>query len=403
MNDWAEIRRLSVAEGLSQRAIAGRLSLSRVTVARALASPTPPTYSRAATSSKFDEVAWTVRALLEDTPSMPASVLAERVGWEGSPSWFRKQVSKVRPETGPVDPADRLNYEPGDQTQCDLWFPPVSIPLGYGQTGSPPVLVMVSSFARYAAGIMLPTRTTGDLLAGMWNIIHSGFEAVPRRLLWDNEAGIGRRGTLAEGVTGFQGTLATKIVQLKPRDPESKGIVERMNGFLETSFLPGRSFESPEDFNTQMSDWLTTANQRVHARLKARPVDLFAKDRAAMLALPPVAPMVGHRFETRLGRDYYVRMTSNDYSVNPAFIGRMVTVSASLGQVMVKHGDNRITSHDRVWARGATITDPAHVEHARKLRHQFQQPRPVTPPVMVRNLADYDRLYGVDFVGERAS
>jgi hypothetical protein len=56
-----------------------------------------------------------------------------------------------------------------------------------------------------------------------------------------------------------------------------------------------------------------------------------------------------------------------------------------------------------VWAKGATITDPAHVEHARKLRHQFQQPRPVTPPVMVRNLADYDRLYGVDFVGERAS
>ena len=47
---------------------------------------------------------------------MPASVLAERVGWEGSPSWFRKQVSKVRPETGPVDPADRLNYEPGDWT-----------------------------------------------------------------------------------------------------------------------------------------------------------------------------------------------------------------------------------------------------------------------------------------------
>ena len=185
MNDWAEIRRLSVAEGLSQRAIAGRLSLSRVTVARALTSPTPPTYSRVATSSQFDEVADSVRALLEDTPSMPASVLAERVGWEGSPSWFRKQVSRVRPETILVDPADRLNYEPGDQTQCDLWFPPVNIPLGYGQTGSPPVSVMVSSFARYAAGIMVPTRTTGDLLAGMWTIIHSGFEAVPRRLLWD--------------------------------------------------------------------------------------------------------------------------------------------------------------------------------------------------------------------------
>ena len=122
-----------------------------------------------------------------------------------------------------------------------------------------------------------------------------------------------------------------------------------------------------------------------------------------MLALPPVAPVVGHRFETRLGRDYCVRMASNDYSVNPAFIGRMVTVSADLGRVTMKHGDGLIAWHDRVWAKGATITDPAHVEHARTLRLQFQQPRPVTPPVMVRNLADYDRPYGVDFVGERAS
>jgi hypothetical protein len=34
-------------------------------------------------------------------------------------------------------------------------------------------------------------------------------------------------------------------VQLKPFDPESKGIVERANGYLETSFLPGRQFGSP--------------------------------------------------------------------------------------------------------------------------------------------------------------
>jgi len=174
MNYWAEIRRRSVAESLSLRAIAGRLSLSRVTVARALASPTPPTYSRVATSSKFDEVA--TRAGFAGGHPFEARLRSGRAG--------RLEGNAIL-----VGPAGRLNYEPGDQTQCDLWFPPVIIPLGYGQTGSPPVLVMVSSLARYAAGIMVPTRTTGDLLAGMWNIIHSGFEAVPRRLLWDNEAG----------------------------------------------------------------------------------------------------------------------------------------------------------------------------------------------------------------------
>ena len=39
---------------------------------------------------------------------------------------------------------------------------------------------------------------------------------------------------------------------LPPREPEHKGIVERNNDYLETSFLPGRSFASPTDFNVQL-------------------------------------------------------------------------------------------------------------------------------------------------------
>lgn len=58
----------------------------------------------------------------------------------------------------------------------------------------------------------------------------------------------------------FAGSLATKIVLLRPRDPESKGIAERRNGFFETSFMPGRTFSSPADFNDQFTEWLATAN-----------------------------------------------------------------------------------------------------------------------------------------------
>lgn len=54
MEDWAEIRRLSVAEGLSGRCIARRLGVSRVTVARALAQDRPPKYDRARRPSIVD-------------------------------------------------------------------------------------------------------------------------------------------------------------------------------------------------------------------------------------------------------------------------------------------------------------------------------------------------------------
>jgi hypothetical protein len=45
---------------------------------------------------------------------------------------------------------------------------------------------------------------------------------------------------LTEPVTALVGTLGSRLVQLKPYDPESNGIVERANRYLETSFLPGR-------------------------------------------------------------------------------------------------------------------------------------------------------------------
>ncbi|SDY94049.1 hypothetical protein SAMN05661080_05091 [Modestobacter sp. DSM 44400] len=85
---------------------------------------------------------------------------------------------------------------------------------------------------------------------------------------------------------GFAGTLATRIRLTPPRDPESKDVVERTNGFLETSFLPGRTFTGPEDFNTQLTGWLPIANDRLVRATGARPREALAVDLAAMTALP---------------------------------------------------------------------------------------------------------------------
>ena len=89
-------------------------------------------------------------------------------------------------------------------------------------------------------------------------------------------------------------------------------MVERANQFLETSFLPGRTFTAPEDFNTQLTDWLTRADTRTVRSLRARPVDLLGPDTAATLPLPTVAPALGWSWQGRLGRDYYVRLSGND-------------------------------------------------------------------------------------------
>lgn len=395
LEDWALIRRLA-AEGVPKTRIAERLGISRNTVARAVASTEPPAYERAPTvSTSFTPFEKRVRELLVEFPDMPATVLAERVGWSGSPSWFRENVARLRPEQRRLDPADRLVWAPGDAAQCDLWFPPKRIPLEDGTTALLPVLVIVAAYSRFTCGAMLPSRQTPDLLLGSWSLIE-GFGRVPRRLIWDNEGGIGRRGRLAAGVAEFCGTLATRIHQLKPRDPESKGIVERRNGFFETSFMPGRSFESPADFNAQFADWLERANARQVRTLKARPIDLVDADREAMLALPPIPPTIGWANQIRLGRDYYVRVDSNDYSVDPAAIGRQVTVAADLQRVRVRLDGRVVADHARVWARHMTVTDPAHVTVAQQLREEFAHPRTREDNPLARDLADYDRAFGLD-------
>lgn len=400
MEDWAEIRRLHRSEKLSQAAIAERLSLSRNTVAKAVHAEEPPRYvRRPSTTSAWAQIELAVRVLLGQFPTMPATVLAERVGWTGGHSWFAENVARIRPEYAPADPCDRLVHLPGEQVQCDLWFPGHLVPDHAGVLRSFPVLVMVAAYSRFIAAMMIPSRITGDLLAGMWQLISDGIGAVPRTLLWDNESGIGQRGRLADGVAGFCGVMGTRLIQTRPYDPESKGVVERANGYLETSFLPGRVFASPADFNAQLWAWLASiANRRTHATTGLVPADALAADRVAMAALPPVAPSTGTTATTRLGRDYYVNCGGNAYSVHPEVIGRMITVTTSLDRVIARCGDRLVADHHRLWGTAGLVTDPGHLAAAAVLREQFRT-RPAAGAhlqveVEVADLSAYDALFG---------
>ena len=404
MEDWAEIRRLHRSVGLSQAEVARRLGISRNTVARALRSTVRPAYQRRPRGSVADAFEPQIRALLSSYPTMPATVIAQRIGWPHSISPLKVKLQRIRPEYRGIDPADRLIFAPGQTAQMDLWFPAPRIPVGAGQQRVLPVLVMALGFSRVIDAVMIPSRQAGDLLSGM-RVVIERLGRVPRTIVWDRESAIAGKGKPTQAAVGFFGTLATGLKIAPVADPEFKGLVERCNQYLETSFLPGRVFTSPTDFNEQLAAWLPTANMRTVRRLSGRPVDFLDQDRAAMLDLPPVAPTSGLAHRVRLSRDYYVRVDGNDYSVDPRFIGRFVDAHASLSEVSVRVDGQVIARHERCWAARQTISDPDHVITAARLRAHYQTVarRPGARhhldghPVQLRALSDYDAMFGVSF------
>jgi hypothetical protein len=107
--------------------------------------------------------------------------------------------------------------------------------------------------------------------------------------------------------------------------------------------------------------------------------------------------VTGWRSSTRLPRDHYIRLDSNDYSVHPAVVGRWIEVIAGLERVRAVCEGTSVADHERIWAAHQTISDPGHLEAAKTLRRArigLLRPAP-EPEVQSRCLDDYDTALGV--------
>jgi len=187
VEDWAEIRRLRRSEGVSISEIARVMGCSRNTVKAALASAGPPKYQRARSGSLVDAFEPRICELLRAFPRMPATVIAERLGWPYSIRTLSGRVAQLRPAYLPPDPASPTSYAAGEIAQCDFWFPDIELPVGFGQTRTAkllPVLTMVCGYSRFASGVLIPSRSAHDLYAGWWQLINQ-LGAVPRVWVWD--------------------------------------------------------------------------------------------------------------------------------------------------------------------------------------------------------------------------
>src|SRR5215467_5623610 len=141
------------------KAIARMMGISRNTVRAAIASDRPPKYERKPAGSVVDGFEPRIRELLRVYPTMPATVIAERIGWERGITVLKDRVAELRPAYLPVDPSSRTSYVAGEVAQCDFWFPEIELPVGFGQYRTAkqlPVLTMVTGYSRWLSAVLVP-------------------------------------------------------------------------------------------------------------------------------------------------------------------------------------------------------------------------------------------------------
>ncbi len=162
-----------------------------------------------------------------------------------------------------------------------------------------------------------------------------------------------------------------------------------MQGYAETNFEPGRVFANELDFQDQLDAWFLKINARTHKTLRARPVDRLADELTSMAPLPDQMPDCARRWTMRVPPDPHLRLDTNDYSLNPALVGRRFEVIADQRTVTAACLDTGELAcrHGRVFARHRTITA---LEHARALK--VGRDVSADAPVEVRPLARYDAL-----------
>lgn len=285
LEEWVDIV-AAYRRGISIRQISRDMGVGRNTVRRAIAKEGAPKYVRPARPTKLDPYKDYLDRRLRDFPHMTAAKLYREItalGYDGC-------VSRVADYTRPVrarrkrEVAIRFETPPGKQAQCDF------TELGYHEIGGVRfklyIFVMILGYSRMAYA-----QVTLDMgqstFFGCHKQAFAFFGGVPQEILYDNPKTIvdSHRGPEVKfnaGLLDFAGRYGYSPKACRPYRAQTKGKVERFNGYLKDDFLQGEVFDDLNDMQRRLIIWLdTVANVRKHATTGRRPVDMFTEENLA--------------------------------------------------------------------------------------------------------------------------
>jgi transposase len=376
--------------------------MSRNTVTRLLGLKEPPIYERKPVPSKLDSHRGSIAQMLGVDSKVAATVILERLrrdGYEGGITILKDYLAEIRPFFVEAQAYQRTSYLPGEIAQTDWWEPGIRVPVGKGATREVFGLVTTLPHSAAHAAVFCFSQQLFDFLPAFSRTL-GRFGGVPEKVVVDRDSSIvvphAFPARLHPEVAALFGAVRTKGVILPPRSPERKGQVERTIGYLETSFLPLRSFEDLGDLQSQHDLWAReVAYERHHRRVGAKVADAFFVERGFLHPLPDPFPDTDRRTEVRVTRDGFCRVGDVDYSVPPGFSGRRLSVQSSWEQVVIFSEGKEIAHHRRSFVPADVVLSGQHARALRLAREAKSRLRDADQEIPEADLAGYDALIGV--------
>jgi transposase len=365
-------------QGLTQRAIARRLGISRNTVAKYIENPHlvfEPAKSRAR-QSKLDPFVGNIKAFLDEDSDYQATWIHDRLvamGYSGSYEILKRKVRAMKEAHHKVAYM-RFETEPGYQAQVDFGEFHVEFP-----DGSVAKLYMFAMILGYSRRMYAEIIERCDLPTFLDCHIRAfrHFGGVPNQIMYDRMKNVyvGKllgKDRFNDSLTGFALHYGFTPKVAPAYAAWVKGKVERPYSFIREGFWRGYGFVCRESANRDLLAWLAMKDQRMHGTTHEVVSHRFDKERPFLSPLPRRDFDTSYRIYRKVYKDCTVRFERNSYVLPHTLVGKQVVLRVKDQNMRIFADDRRVVQYAIPQDKGNLVQNPLFYE---TLKHDQEMNR----------------------------